>query len=103
MAERDWLEIERYTVAIGEPLKRLMDVLYEAGQVPFLWGAPGIGKTSIVREWASERGLNLIPVHLPTMEPFDLRGVPVPDHQRRVTVWLPPHGITSNQAGQKTG
>jgi MoxR-like ATPase len=90
MAERDWLETERYAVAIGEPLKRLLDVLYEAGQVPFLWGAPGIGKTSVVREWASERGLELVPAHLPTMEPFDLRGVPVPDHQRRVTVWLPP-------------
>jgi hypothetical protein len=39
MAERDWLETERYTVAVGEPLKRMMDVLHEAGQVPFLWGA----------------------------------------------------------------
>lgn len=90
MAERDWLDTERYAVAVGEPLKRLLDLLHAAGQVPFLWGVTGIGKTSVVREWASERGLRLIPVHLPTMEPFDLRGVPVPDHQRRVTVWLPP-------------
>lgn len=97
MRETDWLESERYTVAIGEPMKRLLNLLHEAGQVPFLWGAPGIGKTSIVREWADERGLQLIPVHLPTMEPFDLRGVPVPDHQRRVTVWLPPETFTGGK------
>jgi hypothetical protein len=54
MAERDWLETERYAVAIGEPLKRLLDVLYEAGQVPFPLGRAG-HRQDIGREGMGER------------------------------------------------
>ena len=42
----------------------------------FIWGAPGIGKTEILREVADELGCVVIEFHLATIEPTDFRGVP---------------------------
>ena len=41
---------------------QLKDVLLNVGLVRpvFIWGAPGIGKSSIVEEFAAELGLSLI-------------------------------------------
>lgn len=44
-----------------------------------LWGAPGIGKSSIIRSLCQGLGIGLIDVRLAQREPVDLRGLPVPD------------------------
>jgi MoxR-like ATPase len=44
-----------------------------------LWGAPGIGKSSIVAQVAAENALELIDVRLSQLAPTDLRGLPVPE------------------------
>lgn len=44
-----------------------------------IWGAPGIGKSALVREVATEHGLGLVDVRLAQREPVDMRGLPVPD------------------------
>jgi hypothetical protein len=50
------------------------------GPTIMLWGAPGIGKSSIIREAAEKAGIdttkNLMDIRLATLEPVDLRGVP---------------------------
>ena len=43
-----------------------------------IWGAMGIGKSSIVAQVARELGYNLIDERLAQIEPADLRGIPVP-------------------------
>jgi MoxR-like ATPase len=63
----------------------------------FLWGGPGIGKSSIVKQTAKQLGLELIDVRLPQLEPTDLRGIPVPNHSTRKAdnyypEWLPKDG-----------
>lgn len=43
-----------------------------------VWGAPGLGKSSIMQQVASELGIGFIDVRLAQREPVDIRGLPVP-------------------------
>ena len=38
-----------------------------------VWGAPGLGKSSILRDVAAERGIGFIDVRLAQREPVDIR------------------------------
>lgn len=44
----------------------------------FVWGPPGIAKSSIVEQVCDELNFKLIDIRLTQMEPTDLRGIPVP-------------------------
>lgn len=44
-----------------------------------VWGAPGLGKSSILRQAATALGIGFIDVRLAQREPVDIRGLPVPD------------------------
>lgn len=48
----------------------------KAGLVPYIAGAPGIGKSDIVRHVASELNLKVIDHRLSTSDPTDLSGLP---------------------------
>lgn len=48
-----------------------------AGRVPFIQSSPGIGKSSLVREIASEGNLELIDLRLSQCAPEDLQGLPM--------------------------
>ena len=43
-----------------------------------VWGAPGLGKSSIIKGIADEMGISFIDVRLAQREPVDVRGLPVP-------------------------
>lgn len=43
-----------------------------------VWGAPGLGKSSILQDVARELGIGFIDVRLAQREPVDIRGLPVP-------------------------
>lgn len=55
-----------------------------------LWGPPGLGKSSIVKQTAQELGVQLIDLRLPQLEPPDLRGIPVPNRETKKTDWFYP-------------
>jgi len=44
---------------------------------PFIWGAPGVGKTDIVRSMAKTMSCRVVALHLPQYDPTDLKGIPV--------------------------
>ena len=62
-----------------------------------LWGPPGIGKTSLVREVAGEIGLQVMTLRLVYLEPSDLVGVPYPHDGE--TVWLRPRFLPHDGEG----
>ncbi len=53
-----------------------------------IWGAPGIGKSDLVREAAAVQGYPLIDLRLSQLEPTDLRGIPLQDNGK--VRWIPP-------------
>jgi len=56
----------------------------------FLWGAPGIGKSSIVKQIAKSKGIGFIDLRLALMDPTDLKGIPFYDKDSHTALWAPP-------------
>ena len=54
-----------------------------------VWGAPGVGKSTIVKSLAQEMGLGFVDVRLAQMESIDIRGLPLPDKEKHCVQWLP--------------
>lgn len=69
--------------------KKLMEDPGLARKLPplMVWGAPGIGKSSIMRGVAEELGIGFIDVRLAQREPVDIRGLPVPDKESKSVAW----------------
>jgi len=44
----------------------------------FIWGAPGIGKSAVCKQFATEENMAFIDMRLSQMDPSDLRGIPMP-------------------------
>ena len=68
-----------------------------------IWGAPGIGKSSIVAQAAAAAGLDFIDVRLSQLAPTDLRGLPVPQHASDGSAgtarWYPPEFLPRGGRG----
>ena len=58
----------------------------------FIWGAPGIAKSSVVEQVCDELNFKLIDIRLTQMEPTDLRGIPVPfkSGEKAMVEWAVP-------------
>jgi hypothetical protein len=76
----------------GVTLPQLISA-FPARQGIMVWGPPGVGKSDIVKRWASENGKKVFDVRLPLLDPIDLRGIGVPDLERAICRWLPPEFI----------
>lgn len=76
-----------------------LTALWELKMPAFLHGAPGIGKSSIVRDFAREHGLDLKIVMLSQIEAVDLRGLPALDHETRRTTWYTPEFLPRDGQG----
>jgi hypothetical protein len=73
--------------------RELTQTLYAMveGKIPtFLWGAPGIGKSSIVKQVAQAKNIGFIDLRLALMDPTDLKGIPFYDKQSHSALWAPP-------------
>ena len=50
----------------------------------FIWGPPGVAKSAVTAQVATEENIALIDIRLSQMEPTDLRGVPMPTNDNGV-------------------
>lgn len=71
-------------------LAAMLPIVMTTGQATFIWGPPGIGKSSIVRQVAEARGLEVRDVRLAMCDPTDLRGIPFYDPKAEQARWAPP-------------
>jgi hypothetical protein len=56
----------------------------------FIWGAPGIGKSSIVKKIAADHNYEFIDLRLSLLDPTDLKGIPFFDKGSAQAVWASP-------------
>ena len=67
-----------------------------------IWGAPGVGKSSIVAQAAQQAGLEFIDIRVSQLAPTDLRGLPVPERLEDgggISRWYPPEFLPRNGFG----
>lgn len=74
----------------AQEITQTLDALIEQKLPAFLWGAPGIGKSSIVRQIAEQKGVGFIDLRLSLMDPTDLKGIPFYENENHQAVWAPP-------------
>ena len=84
-------------LAISVDQKQLMDILLNVGTVRpvFIWGAPGIGKSAIVEQFANDVGLVCVSLLGSQLAPEDIIGVPQILDGR--SVFCPPRMIAKDE------
>ena len=84
-------------LAISVDQKQLMNVLLNVGTVRpvFIWGAPGIGKSAIVEQFAADVGLECVSLLGSQLAPEDIIGVPQIVDGR--SVFCPPRMIARDE------
>ncbi len=75
-----------------------LDTLVNIKQPGFLWGAPGIGKSAIVKQCADRNNLQLIDIRAVLLDPVDLRGLPHVNGDNRAH-WATPEFLPRDGAG----
>jgi len=76
-----------------------LNALWNTRWPVFVWGAPGVGKSAVVAQVAAERGLELVDIRAPLLDPTDLRGIPAVVGDR--AEWFPPSFLP--RAGSRAG
>jgi len=62
-----------------------------------IWGAPGIGKSSVVSAVAKKNNLEFIDIRLSQLAPTDIRGLPEP--RDGISYWCPPEFLPQSGKG----
>ena len=76
-----------------------VDTVLKAGLSAYIKGAPGIGKSTVVQDYATENELDFIDLRAAQLDPVDARGVPVADIAANLTRWLPPDFLPKSGRG----
>lgn len=63
----------------------------------FIWGGPGVGKSSVVKQVADKHKIGFIDIRLLLLDPTDLRGIPVPEDGK--ARWLAPSFLPKDGSG----
>jgi MoxR-like ATPase len=80
-------------------LTKTLTALVEQKVSTFLWGAPGVGKSSIVKQIADAKGIGFIDLRLALMDPTDLKGIPFYDKDSHTALWAPPAFLPRDESG----
>ena len=76
-------------------ITKVITKLIEKKLPVFVWGAPGIGKSSIVKQIAYEQGLTFLDLRLSLLDPTDLKGIPFFNPDTNEGVWAKPSFLPS--------
>lgn len=85
------MKATRLAEAVGSLIEQRVPV--------FLWGPPGIGKSSIVKQIALKKAIGFIDLRLALMDPTDLKGIPFYDRPSHTALWAPPAFLPKDGEG----
>jgi midasin (ATPase involved in ribosome maturation) len=71
-------------------LKKSLIAMIDSKIPVFVWGSPGVGKSSLIRQIASDKSMEFIDLRLSLLDPTDLRGIPFFDAANKSAVWAKP-------------
>jgi len=77
-------------------ITKVIDKLIDRQLPVFVWGAPGIGKSSIVKQIAEQKGLVFLDLRLSLLDPTDLKGIPFFNAETKEGVWAKPSFLPSD-------
>jgi len=89
---------EMNSIQIADSLKTLTAIQRPA----FLWGKPGVGKSSVMKQVADELGYSFIDIRLSQYDPVDLRGLPKVNGNGE-THWATPANLPNEKRDGKNG
>ena len=61
-----------------------------------VWGAPGIGKSDIIKQIGNDSKRKVIDIRLPLWEPTDIKGIPYFNSKKNTMEWAPPAELPSD-------
>lgn len=79
---------------VEQVIRHLLDTRWPA----FIWGPPGVGKSSIVRKVAADRKMLLLDIRASLLDPTDLRGIPTVENG--IARWCPPSFLPSDPGSE---
>lgn len=71
-------------------LKQSLISLIDSKIPTFVWGNPGVGKSSLIRQIAQSKDMKFIDLRLSLLDPTDLRGIPFFEADSKKAVWAKP-------------
>jgi len=77
-------------------ITKVIDKLIDRQLPVFVWGAPGIGKSSIVKQIAQAKELEFLDLRLSLLDPTDLKGIPFFNAETKEGVWAKPSFLPSD-------
>jgi len=81
-------------------LKTALESLIDSKIPCFIWGSPGVGKSSLVAQIAKQKSMNFIDLRLSLLDPTDLRGIPFFDNENKNAVWAKPEFFPSSDSAE---
>ncbi len=77
-------------------ITKVLDKLIDRQLPVFVWGAPGIGKSSIVKQIAQSKEMEFLDLRLSLLDPTDLKGIPFFNAETKEGVWAKPSFLPSD-------
>ena len=81
-------------------LKEVLTPLIDSKIPVFIWGNPGVGKSSLVSQTADEKGMRFIDLRLSLLDPTDLRGIPFFESDGKKAVWAKPEFLPDSSSDE---
>lgn len=106
----EWCEINNINqitnkqTSMIEQLKNVLSVTYDnpilrRTTVPLFMSNPGLGKSTIIKEFAASRGVKMVKMTLSTRMPNEVTGMTMPDLVKDRLVLLDSHQLTALEDG----
>lgn len=77
--------------------KKALRRAFKAKRPIFLWGAPGLGKSDIIKQLGDELGAPVIDIRLSLWEPTDIKGIPYFNPESHTMEWAPPMELPNQE------
>jgi GTPase SAR1 family protein len=85
----------------SQQLHQALIPLIESNIPTFIWGNPGVGKSSLVYQIAELKNRTFIDLRLSLLDPTDLRGIPFFNQETKESVWAKPEFLPDPKTQEK--